>query len=65
MGIAHLRTFNQAQLLHVLSQCAHSLAYAWEETQIDALFDVSCEATQACEYLRCTLAVNDKHFQLQ
>lgn len=63
--IANLRTFNQEQLLHLLSQCAHSLSYAWQETQVDALYEVSFEASMACEYLRCVMAQQNSNYRLQ
>ena len=64
MAIANLRTFNQEQLLDLLSQCADSLVYAWQETQLDSLYDVSFEATLACEYLRCKLAPYNSNYRL-
>ena len=64
MAITNLRTFNQEQLLDLLSQCAHSLVYAWQETQLDSLYDVSFEATLACEYLRCKLASHNSNYRL-
>ena len=64
MAIANLRTFNQEQLLHVLIQCAHHLTYAWEQTEIDSLYDVSFEASMACEYLRCELAAHNSNYRV-
>ena len=65
MAIANLRTFSQEQLLHVLSQCAHHLTYAWEKTEIDSWYEASFEAAMACEFLRCKLAVNNKQYRIQ
>lgn len=62
MAIANLRTFNQEQLLHVLSQCADQLAFAYRKTELDSLFETSFEATMACEFLRCELAVNNSNY---
>lgn len=65
MAIANLRTFDKEQLLQVLSQCAHHLSYAYEETELASLYETSFEASMACEFLRCELAVNNKHYRLQ
>ena len=65
MAIANLKTFSQEQLLNVLSQCAHDLVYAWEKTEIDALYETSFEASMACEYLRCKLAMSNKNYRIQ
>ena len=65
MAIANLRTFNQEELLHVLSNCAHSLAYAYQKTELESFYEASFEATMACEFLRCELAVNNKHYRIQ
>ena len=65
MAIANLRTFNQEQLLHVLSQCAHHLAFAYEKTELELLYETSFEATMACEYLRCKIATQNPNFRLQ
>ena len=64
MAIANLRTFDQEQLLQVLSQCAHQLNQAWQATEIDSLFEASFEATLACQFLRCELAMNNHHYRI-
>jgi len=64
MAIANLRIFDREQLLHVLSQCAHQLTHAWQQTEIDSLYEASFEAAMACEFLRCELAVNNNHYRI-
>ncbi len=64
MAIANLKTFNQEELLHVLSQCAHQLTQAWQATEIDSLFEASFEATLACQFLRCELAMQNNNYRI-
>ena len=64
MTIANLKIFNQQQLLHVLSQCAHQLTQAWKVTEIDSLYEASFEATLACEFLRCELASTHSNYRI-
>lgn len=62
--IANLQTFNQMQLLHLLTECSHLLGDAYQETLIDDFNNASFEALKACEYLRCELALQSPHFKL-
>jgi hypothetical protein len=64
MPIANLRTFNKEELLHVLSECAHQLTKAWQATEMDALFEASFEATLACQFLRCELALTQSNYRI-
>ena len=63
--IVNLRTFNQAQLLHLLYECSHLLDDAYQETMLHEFHDVACEASMACEYLRCEMATQNPSFRLQ
>lgn len=64
-SIVNLRTFSREELLDILSSCAHHLAYAYQETSIDAMQNASYDASDACEYLRCELAAQNKHYCIQ
>jgi hypothetical protein len=62
--IAELRTYNPEQLLSLLTDCAYSLGFAYEETQYESLKQTSFEALRACDYLRCVLAQQNSQYQL-
>lgn len=64
MPIAHLRVFSQEQLLELLCNCAHQLGMAYQDLLDTDLRDASYEAHQACQFLRCTLAMENHQFQI-
>ena len=64
MPIANLRVFSQEELLHLLCDCAYQLGMAYQDTLDTELRDTSYEAHLACQFLRCTLAMENKQFQI-
>ena len=60
-SIANLKTFTKEELLFVLTNCATHLAFAYQETMIDALREASFEASMACESLQCEIAVQNNY----
>lgn len=64
MPIASLQTFSQEELLHLLCDCAHQLGMAYQDTLDIELRDTSYKANLACQFLRCTLAMDNKQFQI-
>lgn len=49
--VVSLKTFNTAELFHLLKSCAHNLAIAYQTTQEKSLYLASEEAYDACNYL--------------
>ena len=64
MPIASLRVFSQEELLHLLCDCARHLGTAYQDTLDTELRDTLYEANLACQSLRCTLAMENKQFQI-
>ena len=61
MPIVNMRTFSQEELLILLSECAHHLGNAYQQTLDCALRDASYDAKMACEFLQFEIAVQHNY----